>query len=189
VSVGGQPAERFTFFESQPADWSTLEPTVYLYVRSPFFADRMLVIHEVPGASPLRGRAEQVLASLQFYRPMPPHLAAEMTRDEVIAKTRLAMTGVTLDRIEAKLMQYKEYEAADPGGFSFVADPDMAIWVVAYSGTGIVGRRGTCAWGGGFEPARPEESELGGSVCGNQGTWWPTFDRLPDHTGQPGWGG
>jgi hypothetical protein len=189
VSIGGQTAERFIFFENQPADWNALEPTVYLYVQSPFFADRVAVIHEVPGASPLRSRADQVLASLQFYRPTPPQLTAAITRNEVIAKTRDAMSGATLDRIEAKLMQYKEYEAADATGFSFVADPDMAIWVVAYSGTGISGRRGTCAWGGGFQPARPGESQFGGGVCGSQGTWWPTFDKLPDHTGQPGWGG
>ncbi len=189
ISIAGQTAERFTLFESQPAQWSTLEPTVYLYVHSPFFADRMLVIHQIPGASPLRARADQVLGSLQFYRPMSPELTARMTRSEIIAQTRDQMNGATIDRIEAKLMQYKEYEAANPSSFNFAVDPDMAIWVLAYSGTGIQGRQGTCAWGGGITPARPNESQFGGGVCGNQGTWWPAFDNLPDHTGQPGWGG
>jgi len=187
--IAGQPAERFTFFESQPTPWDTLEPTVYIYLRSPFFSDRMLVIHETPGASPLRARADQVLATLQFFRPAPPRLIAQLARAEVIVQTRQHLTGATIDRIEAKLMQYKEYEATDTSGWSGTVDPDMAIWVIAYSGTGIQGRRGTCAWAAEITPARPGESEFGGGICGSQGTWWPVFDKLPDHTGQPGWGG
>lgn len=186
TTVAGQPAEFLVTWQSQPSVWQALEPTLTWYVRSPFFDDRMVVIHAYPAESPLRAAVEQMVSTLQFYRPLPAPLTALVTRQQAITNAIGGVqqnVGATITRVEAKLVLYKEFEQADGGGHSIATDPDMLIWVVAYEGSALY-----CGMGGlmptppchaafSVQPARPPE-EVG--VFGSGATWPTWFDQLAD---------
>jgi hypothetical protein len=146
--LGGQDAELYSVRQNQPLPMDELEPRLYWLVRSPFLADRVVVITATPAASPLRPMAERIVSTLQFYRPAQPDLTPTKTRQQVIAS--FMQNGSTITRIEAKLMRYQDWErayndslraAASGGGptgmRSVSTDPDSMVWVVAFTGSGF----------------------------------------------------
>ena len=193
TAVAGQTAEFLVTWQSQPSVWQTLEPTFTWYVRSPFFADRMVVIHAYPLASPLRPAVERMLTTLQFYRPLPVVLTPLVSREQAIANATAVQknVGATLTRVEAKLVLYKELERAGDIGHSFATDPDMLVWVVAYEGSGLSCGRGgplgppgmppattpPCHFGFSVGPARPPEMV---GIFGSRPSWPTWFDTLVD---------
>jgi hypothetical protein len=146
--LGGQEAEFYSVSRNQPRPMDELEPRLYWLVRSPFLADRVVVITATPAASPLRPMAERIVSTLQLYRPAQPDLTPTKTRQQVIAP--FMQNGSTITRIEAKLMRYQDWErayndsllaAASGGGptglRSIRTDPDSMVWVVAFTGSGF----------------------------------------------------
>jgi hypothetical protein len=147
IVIGGQDAEFYSVYQNQPKPFDDLEPGLYWLIRSPFFADRVVVVTAIPGASPLRPMAERIVSTLQFYRPAPPDLTPTKTRQQVIAS--IMQNGLTITGIEAKLMRFQDWErafneslrAAANGGPSGTrspsTDPDALVWVVAFAGSGF----------------------------------------------------
>src|SRR5256714_9750101 len=107
VSTGGEPAKFFTVYQNQPSPLDQFEPHLYWLVRSPFFADRVLVITGGPAALPGREQLERIVATIQFFRPAPPILVPTGPKAEVIAS--VIPTGATGTRINAKLMLKREF--------------------------------------------------------------------------------
>src|SRR2546428_676263 len=172
---------------SPPPVGGKLEPTLYWYVRSPYFDDRMVVIHAVPAASPLRAEVERIVASLRFSPPTPVVLKPLVSRQQAIEQATAIdhNLGATITRVEAKLVLYKEWERANASGRSFVTDPDMLVWVVVRAGRGLY-----CGMGGPLGastrechvsfnvlPARPPD-QVG--VFGTMPAWPAWFDQLTD---------
>jgi hypothetical protein len=88
----------------------------------------------------------------------------------------------TATRVEAKLVQYKDWERRQGGSRSYTMDPDTLVWVVAYVAPDITTRRGDpCAWAISVSAARPLAPGDGVGVfqCG-PGTWLAWFDQLVD---------
>jgi hypothetical protein len=184
VTVGGQPAELWSVWRSQPSQFQRLEPTLSWYVRSPFFDDRMVVIYAAPGESSLRSDVERIVASLQFYQPSPVSLVPTVSRQEAIDRVVSRPPGKpsTATRVEAKLVQYKEWERRQGGSRSYTTDPDTLVWVVAYVAPDITTRRGDpCAWAISVSAARPlaPGDNVGVFQCG-PGTWPAWFAQLVD---------
>jgi hypothetical protein len=144
----------------------------------------MVVIYAAPGESPLRSEVERIVASLQFYRPSPVSLLPTVSRQEAIDRVVLRPPGKpsTATRVEAKLVQYKDWERRQGGSRSYTMDPDTLVWVVAYVAPDITTRRGDpCAWAISVSAARPLAPGDGVGVfqCG-PGTWLAWFDQLVD---------
>jgi hypothetical protein len=132
VIVAGRSAE----FYAVPSYWSPSETDLVWFVKSPFFDDRMVVVTVVRAESPLRAEAERLVTSLRFFDPAPINLTPALTRAEAIARVT-SRSGLSLTRIEAKLILRKELGAPSRFGYDFYTDPDALTWVVAYAGTGI----------------------------------------------------
>jgi hypothetical protein len=132
IVLAGQSAE----FYAVPSYWSPSETDLVWFVKSPFFDDRMVVVRVVRAESPLRAEAERVVTSLRFFEPAPINLTPTMSRAEAIARVA-SRSGLSLTRIEAKLILRKELGAPSRFGYDFYTDPDALTWVVAYAGTGI----------------------------------------------------
>ena len=67
--IAGQPTEFYLLRQHLPAEFARLEETLYWFLKSPFFDDRMVVISAVPGDSPLRADVERIVGSLHFSQP------------------------------------------------------------------------------------------------------------------------
>jgi len=201
LSIGGQPAKFFSVYQNQPTPLEQNEPRLFWLARSPFFADRVLVIIGGPTTSPGREDLERIVSTIQFFRPAPPILVPTVSRSDVIAS--VTGPGRTITRAEAKLMLYGEFERAyndmlraatnGPTAVYAATDPDTLVWVVAYLGSGFMpvksGPRGAGAaaatptpwdWGISVLPAR-EPLNWGGPSLGGAGAGWPAwFDALPN---------
>src|SRR5438874_5379993 len=141
VVVAGQPAELYLVRQPLPIGMAYLEKTLSWYLRSPFFDDRMVVISAVPGDSQLRADVERIVGSLHFAKPAAVNLTPTISRADALARV-LSRPGLVVDRIESKLVLYKELEATNQFGRSGMDDPDSLVWVVVYSGKGIALPRG-----------------------------------------------
>jgi hypothetical protein len=146
LTVAGQAADFYVVEQNQPPPFDELEPRLFWLLKSPYVADRVLVIQAVPGASVLRATVEQMVSTLQLFKPAPPDLTPTKTRQRVIDEFR-ARDG-TVTRVEAKLMRWREWEAAynavlrarsavsgGPSAAYGGRDPDVLVWVVAVTGT------------------------------------------------------
>ncbi len=187
VELAGQPAEMWLIWRDQPSNYQWLEPTRRWYVRSPFFDDRMVVITAAPGDGPLQDTVDRVLGTLQFYRPTPPPLDPIVTRDQAVRSVLEDETrsGAAIDRVEAKLVLYKEFETALAAGQDFVTDPDTLVWLVVYEGSSLscgAGPRGSCRSSFRVVAARPSDHvAMGGAAPA-----WPAwFDALRDRDPAP----
>jgi hypothetical protein len=204
LTLGGEPAVFFSVHQEQPPGFAELEPNLYWLVRSPFFADRVVVVQARPAASPHRAEVERMVATLQFFQPAPPELVPTRTRQQVIDLIR--SPGRTITRIEAKLMLWSEWEepfnewmraksalTGGPSGISSPIDPDTLVWVVAYAGSGFTPMKGGPSGAGGTAAATPREwdwglsvlpardpFDWGGPTTGGTGAWPAWFDTLAD---------
>ena len=200
VTIAGQPAKFFSVSQNQPSPLDQLEPHLYWLVRSPFFADRVLVITGGPAALPGREELERIVASIQFFRPAPPILVPTRTKAELIAS--VIATGATITRINAKLMLNREFEraynavlgaaASGPTAAYSGTDPDTLVWVVAFTGSGFTPTKGgppgfgatrtptPWAWSIAVLPAREPYGWSGPSMGGPEATWPAWFDQLVD---------
>jgi hypothetical protein len=199
--VGGQDALFFSVSQNQPRPFDALEPTLYWLVRSPFFADRVLVIHATPGGSPLRPVVERMVDTVQFYSPVPASLTPTRTRQEVVASFQ--SRGWSITRIEAKLVTQADWQRAlarapsDGGpriGYGSLSDPDTLLWIVAFTGSGFTLRGSIGPPGPGMTFAPPPEwgwslsvlpakapYDWGGPTFGGPEATWPAyFDQLVD---------
>jgi hypothetical protein len=208
TTLGGQPAEFFSVYQNQPAGFAELEPNLYWLVRSPFLTERVLVIRAIPAASPRRSEVEHIVSTLQFFRPAPPNLVPQRTRQQVI--DLMSANGWTITRIDAKLMVMSDWENAyndvlrarsavsgGPSGLRSGFDPDTLVWVVAITGSGFTPMKGgppgpgsaaaaatqtPWDWRISVVPAR-EPFGWGGLTEGGPGASWPAwFDTLTDRS-------
>jgi len=191
--IAGQPAEFYSVRHTFPVEMQRQEATLFWFLRSPFFDDRMVVISAVPGDSQIRADVERIVGSLHFAQPAAVNLTPTISRAEALARV-LSRPGLVVDRIEAKLVLYKELEATNQFGRSGMDDPDSLVWVVVYSGKGIgLPPHGPPSFGSGpsqtpepciwaFEVFHADAS-LGSSQigCNARFTWPPWFAALPDH--------
>lgn len=133
VTIAGQTGFTNTVHlnMSQPPPWPT--DTRNWFVRSPYFNDRMLVIQATPADARIND-VDAIVASLRF---APPVVTPQtpMSRAQATAKYAVgAFPVLRLDRIEAKLVTWKEYELAAGGFHSGVNDPEQLIWLVLVTG-------------------------------------------------------
>ena len=191
--IAGQPAEFYSVRHTFPVEMRREEATLFWFLKSPFFDDRIVVISGVPGDSALRTEMEQIVASLRFSQPASVNLTPTISRADALARV-LSHPGLVVDRIEAKLVLWKELEATNQFGRSGMDDPDSLVWIVVYSGKGIqipihvpppstAGPSWTpepCLWA--FEDFHADTSVGSSGVgCNSRFTWPPWFDALPDH--------
>jgi hypothetical protein len=191
--IAGQPTELYLIRQQLPSEFARLEKTLYWYLKSPYFDDRMVVISAVPGDSPLRADVERIVRSLRFAQPAAVNLTPTISRADALARV-LSRPGLAVDRIEAKLVLYKELEATNQFGRSGMDDPDSLVWVVVYSGKGIpnflhgpppmtTGPTSTpepCVWA--WEVFHADSSPGStGFGCNPRFTWPEWFAGLPDH--------
>ncbi len=195
ATIAGQPAESYTIWESQIPPFTYLETKRYWYVRSPFFDDRMVVITATPADSPLHALAEQLVASLRFFQPTAVNLVPTVSRPQILARIS-SRPGLTLTRIEAKLVFRKDLDATGKLGRDFYSDPDALAWVVAYAGAGIHGMNfgGPFIVGGSAAPRKPEvclstydiypaddqPAMTAAGGCDTRSAWPAWFDSLPN---------
>jgi len=129
TQVAGQPAYTTTFVSTQPAPWNA-EMRIW-FLRSPYFADRIVTI---VATNTRTTDVDAIVRSLRFFKPAPP-AAPTVTRAEVIAKySKPTFSATRVDRVEAKLARWKDYEKAYGGFRSGVNDPDELTWVVIVYG-------------------------------------------------------
>jgi hypothetical protein len=118
--------------------------------------------------------------------PSQPSGAGAMTADEAEARARQQTARFpTVDRIESKLMTWRElHEAQGSGDQVFTIDDDTQIWVVAVSGTFRPGHAPAGVAPLEFRWGVVVYEEASGmplaSFGGPDGDWPPYFDRLPD---------
>jgi hypothetical protein len=200
LTIAGQPAKFFIVSQNQPTPLDQLEPRLYWLVRSPFLADRVLVITGGPAASAARDDLERMVATIQFFRPAPPILVPTRTKAEVMAS--VGGDGRTITRSEAKLMLNREFERAynemlgarssGPTAAYSGRDPDTLVWVVAFTGSGFTPMKGSppgtgamrtptpWAWAIAVLPAREPYTWGGPSFGGEESSWPSWFDQLVD---------
>jgi hypothetical protein len=205
LAIGGQDALFFSVWQSEPPLFSDLEPSLFWLVRSPFLTDRVVVVRASPGASPLRPQVEEMVATIQFYRPAPPDLRPTRTRQQVIDQIR-SNSVYNLTRIEAKLVLMSDWaraiESVGPAAgprivYGARLDPNEVVWVVAFTGSGFTpvkgggpaGATGSTVdlrtpplwhWAVTVMPARAPY-DWGGPFLGGPETIWPAyFDQLVD---------
>jgi hypothetical protein len=194
VTIAGQPAELYEVGNIPPSSPDQPETTLFWYLRSPFFADRMVRVSLARPDAALRAEGERIVASLRFFQPTPINFVPTVSRAAAIARVT-SRAELVLTRIEAKLVLRKELEATKQFGTEWWSDPDALAWVVVYAGTGIHQQNfgpgfrlnGTpappppCLSGLVIFPADGESGSQIGPGC-NPGSSWPTwFDSLIDH--------
>lgn len=163
LTLAGQDAEFYVVEQNQPFPLDELEPRLFWLLRSPYFADRVLVIQAVPRASPLRPAVERMVSTLQLFRPAPPDLRPTKTRQRVVDEFRAGDRTIT--RVEAKLMRWQDWETAHNAALRAAAgmsggptaahgaiDPDLIVWVVAMNGTFEQLRKGPAPGPGSIGP-------------------------------------
>jgi hypothetical protein len=133
LTIAGQPAftNKVQLNMAQPLPWPT--DTRNWFVRSPYFNDRMLVIQ----ATPADARATDVAALVASLRFAPPVVTpvTPLSRALITAKyATLTFPVLRTDRIEAKLVTWKEYELAAASFHSGVNDPEQLVWLVLVTG-------------------------------------------------------
>jgi hypothetical protein len=104
----------------------------YWFERSPFFSDRMLVIT----ANPADVHATEVALLMKSLAFQAPAVSAQtsITRAEVTGKYTTNGMYRRIDRVEAKLVKWKDYENGVGTFRSYTNDPDQLVWVVLVSG-------------------------------------------------------
>lgn len=195
VTIAGQPAELYEVGNIPPSSPDQPETVLHWYLKSPFFADRMVRVSLTRPDAALRAEGERIVASLRFFQPKPIDFVPRVSRAAAIARVT-SRAELVLTRIEAKLVLRKELEATKQFGIDWWSDPDALTWVVVYAGTGIYQRN----FGPGFRPNAttaptpapclsgllifPADGESGSQIgpgC-NIGTSWPAwFESLIDH--------
>jgi hypothetical protein len=197
VTIAGQPAELYELgnVSRTSPDWP--ETTLLWYLRSPFFADRMVVISLYRPESALRAEGERIVASLRFFQPTPLSFVPKVSRGDAIARVT-SQPGLALTRIESKLVLRKELQATGQFGIDWYTDPDALTWVVVYAGSGIHQQRfggvpfrflpstpaptqAPCLSGLVIFPADGEAGSQIGPGCNAQSSWPTWFDSLIDH--------
>jgi len=130
MEVDGQPAYAVTVYTGgQPPPWAA--DTRFWFVRSPHFPDRVVVVQATNART---AEVDAIIASLRFFRPAPP-APPTMTRAEVIAKySNPTFSATRVERVDAKLVKWKDFEKAMGNFRSGVNDPDELTWVVVVYG-------------------------------------------------------
>jgi len=203
LTLAGQSAKLFSVWQSQPQVLQDLEPNLWWLVRSAFAPERIVVIHMVPAASPLRATVEQMVLSLRLFQPTPADLTPTKSRSQVIAEITHTWN---VTKAAAKATSWREFEDSfnahqratnptGPGPFHSSVAPDTLVWLVAYTGSGFTptkggppgpGSTGTPAtptpWGWGISvvPARAPFTWTGPGLGGPESSWPTWFDALRD---------
>ena len=131
TAVAGQPAVRTLMRSSSPGPFD--QQHLYWHFRSPFFADRVVVVDAWPADGALRAAADHAIATFQLSQPkITP--TTPMSRQDAIDRATSYLRNGRLDHVAAKLVNYHEYEVASASGRSFTQDPDDLVWVVVTTG-------------------------------------------------------
>ena len=196
VMIAGQAAELYEVGNIPPSSPDQSETTLFWYLKSPFFADRMVLVSLARPDAALRAEGERIVASLRFFQPTPINFVPTVSRAAAITRAT-SRAALILTRIEAKLVLRKELEATKRFGADWWSDPDALTWVVVYAGTGIyqvnfgpvfrppnappAPTPAPCLSGLLIFPADGESGSQIGPGC-DTGSSWPTwFDSLIDH--------
>jgi hypothetical protein len=190
TAVAGQQAVRTLIRSSSPQPFD--QRHVYWHFRSPFFADRVVILDAWPADGALRAAADHAIATFELFAPKPPSTAA-ISRAQAIEKVRniLERNG-RVDRIAAKLVTNRELEQGSTFGRSYTVDPDDLVWVVAATGDFASMRLGGPVGRSGASPGSPPRERLVvhilrastgnafGFMSGGDGAWPAWFDALKD---------
>ena len=188
LSIAGQPGYGITAATSQPPPFNGDLRSYFL--RSPYFSDRVVSIQS---SLARKADTDAIIASLRFFRPAPPP-AATTTRAQVIAQySKPTFSATRVDRVEAKLVRWKDYEKAVGTFRSGTNDPDELTWIVIVYGEIQPPSRGPCCRATADPAATPQTFRwelhafratggFGGmySCCGQDQSppaWW---DKLVD---------
>jgi hypothetical protein len=189
LMIAGQPAYAATFASASPPPWPGQR---IWFVRSPYFSDRMFMIQAT--ANVRTSDVDALIASLRFFKPAPP-ASATITRAQVMAQYSKATYSATrVDKVEAKMVRWKDYEKAVGRFRSGTNDPDELTWVVVVYGEIQPPNHGPCCRTD--DPSATPQTfkwevhafiavtrDAGGmsSCCGpdaNPPTWWATLVDL-----------
>ena len=107
---------------------------VYWHLRSPFFADRVLIVDAWPADGALRAVADRAITTLQLGQPKVTQQTSIPRQDAIERATAYLRINGRVDRVVAKLVSYHEYEVASNSGRSYTQDPDDLVWVVVTTG-------------------------------------------------------
>ncbi len=130
LTLAGQPAYTETVFLNNPGPFA--QDARFWFVRSPYFSDRVVSIEAIPLAH--AAEVDALVQSLRFFKPAPPPVATT-TRGEVMARySKPTPSATRVDRVEAKLVRWKDYEKAVGTFRSGTNDPDELTWIVIVYG-------------------------------------------------------
>ena len=123
------------------------------------------------------------ITDIAVARLHPPAIAPSIAKNDAIAQVRgLSANVIRVDRIEAKLVTYRDIAGFDPPMAEKAFAPGAPMWAVAVSGDVRTSAGDRLKWGVWFIDAR---SGLIAGFRGDQGQafTWPFFwDDLPDHS-------
>ena len=188
TTVAGQPAVRTLMRSTSPGPFNQLHQ--YWHFRSPFFADRVVVVDAWPADGALRAAADHAIATFQLGQPRIT-AATPISRKQAIASaTSYLSANGRVDRTAAKLVSYREFETASAFGHSYTVDPEDLVWVVVTTGEFVSTHSRPPPINGSPGPVPPDRmivqvmGSSGGGTFGGmyspQDTWPSWFDSLKD---------
>jgi hypothetical protein len=132
TTVAGQPAIRTLMRSSSPHPFD--QQHVYWHLRSPFFADRVVIVDAWPADGALRAVADRAITTFQLSQPKTT-VAAPISRQQAIYRATAYLRAFgRVDRVSEKLVNFHEYEVVSNSGRSYTVDPDELVWVVVTTG-------------------------------------------------------
>jgi hypothetical protein len=188
TTVAGQPAMRTLMRSSSPHPFD--QQHVYWHLRSPFFADRVVIVDAWPADGALRAVADRAITTFELSQPKVTAQTSIPRQDAIERATSYLRINGRVDRVAAKLVSYHEYEIASNFGHSYTQDPDDLVWVVVTTGEFVSTHSRPAPIGGSPGPVPPDRmivqvlgSSTGGYFAGMyspQDTWPAWFDGLTD---------
>jgi hypothetical protein len=184
--VSGQDAVRTVKNAYVPAGTPFDQQHVVWTFRSPFLANRVLVVDAWPADGSLRAAADHAIATFQLAQPKWTQ-SVPISRQQAIdgATQYLRATG-RVDRVAAKLVNYHEYVVASNSGYSYTQDPEDLVWIVVTGGE-FLSTHSRPPSTGPVPPDRLIVQVLGSStglpfsgMYSPQDTWPAWFDGLKD---------
>ncbi|MEK6208453.1 MAG: hypothetical protein AABM32_12530 [Chloroflexota bacterium] len=186
TTVAGQQAMRTVMRSGSPPPFDMQH--VHWHFRSPFFADRVVVVDAWPADGALRAVADRAIGTLALSQPKVTVATPISRQDAIDRATDYLRTIGRIDRVAAKLVGYHEYEVASNSGRSYTQDPDDLVWVVVTAGEFVSTHSGPLR----VDPGQPKpdrvivqalQSSTGQYFSGmysSDNTWPSWFDGLKD---------
>ena len=145
VTVGGRSAVRTVKNAYVPAGSPFDKQHVVWDFRSPFLADRVVLVDAWPADGSLAVEADHAMATLELFPALPVPTVPKISRTKAMAlATDYASHLGTAGGSTGKLVSFKEYDQAQiaeakrvggPYTIGGLIEPDQLIWIVVVRGT------------------------------------------------------